>query len=343
MNRSTNRRRSRGNSKKAGNRNVQRSILFSTTFRGGFPDRARVILKYSENVALTATGGIFANYVFRGNSVFDPNVTGTGTQPYNYDDWAIQYSRYRVHGSRISVIAVSNGSTNQTLTSQYVLSARHSSTNAGSYDDALAAPYARSWIAGAISSYNVSRKHSMSASTAEFLGITKAGFYGDSELTAAVTNNPSHQWYWHIGNHPINSTDTVASFLAVEIDYDVEFWDRTETTLDSRLNVLRQSFERRERLRSLKSAERKDVKDEKYLTLNSLRSQETRQAMSLSDASGKKSERSEGRKPESLPDWERVSVNGSGQVVGESEFERRNTRYPDVTSQDAQLYRSQLP
>lgn len=42
-------------------------------------------------------------YVYSGNGCFDPNITGTGSQPASFDDLSIYYRRYRVLGSKMTV------------------------------------------------------------------------------------------------------------------------------------------------------------------------------------------------------------------------------------------------
>lgn len=58
------------------------------------PIPARYIckMKYSENVTTDSNG----HYVFNLNSVYDPNRTGIGHQPYGFDVLSGLYNRYRV-------------------------------------------------------------------------------------------------------------------------------------------------------------------------------------------------------------------------------------------------------
>lgn len=56
------------------------------------PQRFIVKMKYAEDVQLNSSG----NYQFNLNSVFDPNRTGTGHQPYGHDQFAALFNRYRV-------------------------------------------------------------------------------------------------------------------------------------------------------------------------------------------------------------------------------------------------------
>jgi len=52
-------------------------------------------LKYCSAVVTNNAG----QYVFNLNSLFDPDLTGVGHQPYGYDQLAVLYNRYRVIGT----------------------------------------------------------------------------------------------------------------------------------------------------------------------------------------------------------------------------------------------------
>jgi len=69
--------------------------------------RAIVKMKYCETITTDATG----NYQFNLNSVFDPNRTGIGHQPYGHDTFATLYNRYRVIscGYRIQAVQTATG------------------------------------------------------------------------------------------------------------------------------------------------------------------------------------------------------------------------------------------
>lgn len=57
------------------------------------PQRFITKMKYSEYVD---TGSLTGQYAFNMNSLYDPNRTGLGHQPYGYDTLATLYNRYRV-------------------------------------------------------------------------------------------------------------------------------------------------------------------------------------------------------------------------------------------------------
>lgn len=64
-----------------------------------FPIRMRTRLRYAQTNSLTAgsTGLFGTERVFRLNSLYDPDLTGVGHQPYGYDTLATLYVRCKVH------------------------------------------------------------------------------------------------------------------------------------------------------------------------------------------------------------------------------------------------------
>lgn len=62
----------------------------------GFPDRLMTKLRYFDTGTLVVTAGSLAKQVFRWNSTFDPDLTGTGHQPLYRDTFAGLYNHYAV-------------------------------------------------------------------------------------------------------------------------------------------------------------------------------------------------------------------------------------------------------
>lgn len=71
-----------------------------------FPVRMRAMLRYSEVISLNPTLGSTAHQLFRCNSIFDPNQTGIGHQPYGRDTYASIYDHYTVLKSEIKITTV---------------------------------------------------------------------------------------------------------------------------------------------------------------------------------------------------------------------------------------------
>jgi len=74
----------------------------------GFPDRLVVKLRYDDIKQLTMTSGALGLLQFNMNSIFDPDITGTGHQPMYFDQYCAMYDHYTVLKSMIKVTVVAN-------------------------------------------------------------------------------------------------------------------------------------------------------------------------------------------------------------------------------------------
>ena len=70
------------------------------------PLSRRGVLKYSETFTLTTgAGGTFGvDQVMKLNSLYDPDFTGGGHQPYLYDTMTATYANYRVYAASVKII-----------------------------------------------------------------------------------------------------------------------------------------------------------------------------------------------------------------------------------------------
>jgi len=60
-------------------------------------------MRYVERVFIDPSIGSAGSYVYSANGMYDPNVTGTGHQPYGFDQWMLFYNHYTVLSSTIHV------------------------------------------------------------------------------------------------------------------------------------------------------------------------------------------------------------------------------------------------
>lgn len=70
--------------------------------RAVVPRRKFKNLYYHDTIAINDAGGDF-NYIFKVNSLFDPDLTGVGHQPRGLDQWAAFYRQYKVHAVKATV------------------------------------------------------------------------------------------------------------------------------------------------------------------------------------------------------------------------------------------------
>lgn len=81
-----------------------------------FPKSMTTVLKYVQTVTLDAgASGVPAQYNFRANSIYDPDLTGTGGQPMGRDQFEIIYDHYTVIGARMKVKFFTTGDYKQNV------------------------------------------------------------------------------------------------------------------------------------------------------------------------------------------------------------------------------------
>jgi hypothetical protein len=190
---------------------------------GGLPPRVRVKLAYYQQEAVATS--VTSTQVWRGNSVFDPDFTGTGGQPYNFDDWAIFYNRYRVLGCRI--ITTITNTTSGNFHGSYVVYPSNSSTVAA-VADAIAAPRSEVRYIGGIYSDSVNKDMVIDRSftTREILGED----FGD-RFQSLVSTNPGDPWFL-CTRLTVDDSVTCSVIRRTRLIYDVEFFDLNTLTLD---------------------------------------------------------------------------------------------------------------
>lgn len=89
----------------------RRKAIMLSRANSPFPNKNLFRLRYCETVSLNAGVGAIAYHLFSANGIYDPNISGTGHQPYGYDTIAGIYNHYEVIGSKITVMFQSEGTT----------------------------------------------------------------------------------------------------------------------------------------------------------------------------------------------------------------------------------------
>lgn len=81
-----------------------------------FPGTKIVKMRYCDSVSIPpGTAGLMGKYVFRLNSIYDPDVTATGHQPLGHDQMAVLFRRYAVLGAKVKIEWVSDQDSGVTM------------------------------------------------------------------------------------------------------------------------------------------------------------------------------------------------------------------------------------
>lgn len=89
--------------KSRGRKKTTAMKLYKPLPLNGRPPNQVVKMRYSQLINFPYSLASASFHVFRANSIFDPDHSGTGHQPMGHDQWAQFYNHYRVLGSKIRV------------------------------------------------------------------------------------------------------------------------------------------------------------------------------------------------------------------------------------------------
>jgi len=81
----------------------KRGKWFNTTKNYPLPDSTIRTLKYCGQFSINAGIGSAGGYTFSANGIWDPDISGTGHQPYGFDQLMAMYNHYEVLESCIRV------------------------------------------------------------------------------------------------------------------------------------------------------------------------------------------------------------------------------------------------
>ncbi len=219
-------RRKRGGNRLYRTRRAPRTGITSLSLKRGvgMPDRYTTVLSYSDFVELdTGASGNPQAQLYRGNSLFDPDFTGTGTQPNYFNQIKAMYNHYMVWGSKITVTICSTESTGNTANMVVVLPTR-GSTPSTTVRLSSEQPRSRWRILK-----DLSDKVPTIVNSARTKQILLAGPGGwNSNLTAQTSTNPADVWFWIIQANSLNAADECKVELMVNIKYYCTFYERTQ-------------------------------------------------------------------------------------------------------------------
>lgn len=76
-----------------------------------FPAKAHYVLRYSDQITLNPAAAATSPYLFRANSIFDPDYSGVGHQPYGHDNLQNIYRSYVVDKAVVTMTPTQFGNT----------------------------------------------------------------------------------------------------------------------------------------------------------------------------------------------------------------------------------------
>ncbi len=203
----------------------QYTVALNRRFQGqqphsSFPDRVEQMLDYWAVTRTTSGAVTYGDNIFAVNSLFDPDYTGSGHQPREFDTWSTIYSKYRVlevlcevdvrqraaHGITVCVVP-NNSSTALTISD---------------YPQELP----RAVRLGITGSYQPTCRASIRIDPRAILGMTMAEFKGDDSTGALVSASPAQTVFLHIFCAQLDGTTLIDYEFTLRLRMRCEFYDR---------------------------------------------------------------------------------------------------------------------
>lgn len=184
----------------------------------GFPKKLCTTLKYREIINHYNNLGSNVFFKFNCNGCFDPNNTGTGHQPYYFDQYMAIYDHYTVIGSKITIKVVP--STVPTVAMYLSLSQNDDTTQTNNT------------VMGTSEQSNGSSAIIPAGSTDTVKILTNkwsakktfgGSVLGNDNLQGTASANPSEVTVWSVGLTSLDAVSSVNVYFEVCIDYIVVF------------------------------------------------------------------------------------------------------------------------
>lgn len=223
----TSRKRAYTRRRKYAKRKVSRKRATAMVSRGlPVSDRCFAKLRYTTRLDLTPVTAPTDSWVFSGNSLFDPDVSGSGSQPMGFDQYATFYNKYRCRGSKIVVRAAATSGSH--FPCKLVVYPQDDNATVTGVDNAAARAFARTGVTSGYGGPVTTLKNYMTSK--KQFGVKSIN--EETSYAAAVNANPSLRWYWCISVGTLDLTTSIAGMYAeIEITYYTEFYDTVDLVL----------------------------------------------------------------------------------------------------------------
>lgn len=191
-----------------------------------FPPAFQTTLTYYETVSSPSSlAGAASVYLFRANSCYDPNYTGTGHQPLGFDQWMAFYNHYTVIASDIEARFGVNTETvavgGETLVGVALLASNTALTDPVRLAEAPQS-HIRLLTAGAPQLPTAGQvRHHFDGS--QFFNVPYGTMLGTTAYSGDDSSNPSEDAYFQLFSGLTSLASNVARPVTVMIRYKVVF------------------------------------------------------------------------------------------------------------------------
>lgn len=180
--------------------------------------------RYSEEISINPALASVTAYVFRANSLYDPNYTGVGHQPAPYDQMKLFYKKFKVIGSKITVRPVISNANYETLSCYLGIINSKTATDYANYTNVtnlLESKWGKRFkTIGAYASMSAANKKDVGyVSSTWSLRRDESRLATDNDFAHPSATNPVEQRYYEVVNASIAGNDPAQHDYLVTVDY----------------------------------------------------------------------------------------------------------------------------
>lgn len=193
---------------------------------GGFPKRKLVKLRYIQECQIDAPTAGVAYHTISANGIYDPDTTGVGHQPMNFDTWMTLYDHYVVLGSKIKVEQVSSAIAETSVPAYFGILKSDSGSRSGSmvpYQLMEQRGFRRGKIP-AISAFKSSTSNGLPVcratySAKKWFGLSKKAVNSNDKIQGTGAKNPDDGSYYEICCASIGGNNPASFNFLITVDY----------------------------------------------------------------------------------------------------------------------------
>ncbi len=200
------------------------------TVRGNtiLPEKLRTVLPYADLVQVSTTTTGISKYVYRVNSIFDPDLSGTGYYPTGRDELAALYTNYTVFGIGYDITAINMS---DTVPARVCVIGSGEDGTYATFQEAQSQPNAsKPVILSTMDGGTPTAKLSGYISVAQCRGVRPATVSSDDLYSAAFGASPVNVAFFHILHANLDGVNTTDVHYEIGLKFYVRCTDLKQLT-----------------------------------------------------------------------------------------------------------------
>lgn len=192
----------------------------------GLPKQMFAKLRWTTNYSANVAASSSANRDFRLNSLYDPDYTSTGEQPYYFDQYSAMFARYRVYGVKVNILSSCSANTTDLFHPTLILTSY--CDVAPSWSTALDAESAKRSVRKILIPGQTSASISRYYDLRSIAGVSKLEYNSVEVFQALTTTNPSRPIFLSVTLANQSGTVSITWAFNLQLTFYCKFFDNVE-------------------------------------------------------------------------------------------------------------------